>query len=152
MKKILLFGISILLIFSCSSTNASAPLGNKDIMAANFKSLENTSWQLTDISGEKIITKNINGKETGIITLDIADDRISGSGGVNKYFGSYTVDDGIIKMSNVGSTKMMGPEDLMKVEEKYFSILQNVTSFEIWDSGILVLNSDTGSLTFKRVK
>ena len=152
MKKILLFGISILLIFSCSSTNASAPLGNKDIMAANFKSLENTSWQLTDISGEKIITKNINGKETGIITLDISDDRISGSGGVNRYFGSFTVNDGIIKMSDIGSTKMMGPEDLMKVEEKYFSILQNVTSFEIQGSNTLILNSDAGSLTFKRVK
>ena len=152
MKKLLLFGISILLIFSCSSMNTSTPSGNKDMMA-NFKRLENTSWQLVDISGEKIITKNINGKETGIITLDISDDdRISGSGGVNRYFGSYTVDNGIIKMSSVGSTKMMGPEDLMKVEEKYFSILQNVTGFEIRDSGILVLNSDAGSLTFKRVK
>ena len=55
-------------------------------------------------------------------------------------------------MSDIGSTKMMGPEDLMKVEEKYFSILQNVTSFEIQGSNTLILNSDTGSLTFKRVK
>ena len=152
MKKILLFGISILLIFSCSSTNTSTPLGNKDVIAVNLKSLKNTSWQLADISEKKIITKNINGKETGIITLDISDDRISGSGGVNRYFGSYTVDDGIIEMSYIGSTKMMGPEDLMKVEEEYFSILQDVTSFEIPDRGTLILNSDAGSLTFKKIK
>ncbi len=152
MKKILLFGISILLIFSCSSTNTSTPLGNKDVIAVNLKSLKNTSWQLADISEKKIITKNINGKETGIITLDISDDRISGSGGVNRYFGSYTVDDGIIEMSDIGSTKMMGPEDLMKVEEEYFSILQDVTSFEIPDRGTLILNSDAGSLTFKKIK
>ena len=152
MKKILLFGISILLIFSCSSTNTSAPLENKDVRAASFKSLENTSWKLTDISGEKIITKNINGKETGIITLDIAGDRISGSGGVNKYFGSYTVDDGIIKMSNVGSTKMMGPEDLMKVEEKYFSILQDITNVELKDENTLILKTDSDTLTFTKTK
>ena len=152
MKKILLFGISILLIFSCSSTNTSAPLENKDVRAASFKSLENTSWKLTDISGEKIITKNINGKETGIITLDIAGDRISGSGGVNKYFGSYTVDDGIIKMSNVGSTKMMGPEDLMKVEEKYFSILQDITNVELKDENTLILKTDSDTLIFTKMK
>ena len=152
MKKILLFGISILLIFSCSSTNTSAPLENKDVRAASFKSLENTSWKLTDISGEKIITKNINGKETGIITLDIADDRISGSGGVNKYFGSYTVDDGIIKMSNVGSTKMMGPEDLMKVEEKYFSILQDITNVELKDENTLILKTNSDTLIFTKMK
>ena len=152
MKKILLFGISILLIFNCSSTNTSAPLENKDVRAASFKSLENTSWKLTDISGEKIITKNINGKETGIITLDIADDRISGSGGVNKYFGSYTVDDGIIKMSNVGSTKMMGPEDLMKVEEKYFSILQDITNVELKDENTLILKTDSDTLIFTKMK
>ena len=141
-----------MLIFSCSSTNTSAPLENKDVRAASFKSLENTSWKLTDISGEKIITKNINGKETGIITLDIADDRISGSGGVNKYFGSYTVDDGIIKMSNVGSTKMMGPEDLMKVEEKYFSILQDITNVELKDENTLILKTNSDTLIFTKMK
>ena len=94
----------------------------------------------------------IDGKETGTITLDITADKISGSAGVNRYFGTYTINGKDITVSGMGSTRMMGPQDLMEKEYKYLSVLGDVTGFEFKDSNTLILKAGTDTLTFTRVK
>lgn len=62
--------------------------------------------------------------------------RISGKSAVNSYFGSFEIaefdtenDSGIIKFSPIGSTKMAGPEELMRCESRYFSYFKEETDF-----------------------
>ena len=153
MKKFFLAVISVFFLFSCSNTttiqnNGAAGTGN----TVKQKDIADTSWKLTAISGEKITPKMVNGKETGIITLDITADKISGSAGVNRYFGTYTINGKDITVSGMGSTRMMGPQDLMEKEYKYLSVLGDVTGFEFKDSNTLLLKAGTDTLTFTKVK
>ena len=153
MKKFFLAVISVFFLFSCSNTTT---LQNSNAIgtgtAVKQKDIADTSWKLTAISGETITPKIADGKETGTITLDITADRISGSAGVNRYFGAYTLNGKTITINGVGSTRMMGPQDLMEKEYKYLSVLGDVTGFEFKDSNTLVLKAGTNTLTFTRVK
>ena len=153
MKKFFLAVISVFFLFSCSNTttlqnNSTTGTGN----TVKLKDIVDTSWKLTAISGEKITPKMADGKETGIITLDITADKISGSAGVNRYFGSYKLNGKNISIDGMGSTRMMGPQDLMEREYKYLALLGDVTGFEFKDNNTLVLKSGTDTLTFARVK
>lgn len=68
-----------------------------------------------------------------------ADGRASGFAGVNRYFGTYTLDsDGAFLMKGMGSTKMAGPPDEMRGEQEFLEALQNTTSAKM-ESGDLVL-------------
>ena len=67
MKRLLFLFISVLLVFSCSSTSTT------DNSKNNISSLENTSWKLVDISGEKIPPKPDN-QRFGDFTLNIGTD------------------------------------------------------------------------------
>ncbi|MBP9479106.1 MAG: META domain-containing protein [Sebaldella sp.] len=150
MKNFFLVLISTFFVFSCTATTNMGS-GNTG-KAISVKDIANTSWKLTDISGEKVIPKKIDGKEIGAVTLDITADKISGSAGVNRYFGSYDVNGTEVTINGVGSTKMMGPDDLMKTEYKYLSVLQDVTSVELKDKNTLILKSDSDTLTFTKTK
>lgn len=147
MKNFFLVLISTFFVFSCTATTN---MGSGNTISV--KDIANTSWKLTDISGEKVIPKKIDGKEIGAVTLDITADKISGSAGVNRYFGSYDVNGTEVTINGVGSTKMMGPDDLMKTEYKYLSVLQDVTSVELKDKNTLILKSDSDTLTFTKTK
>ena len=153
MKKFFLAVISVFFLFSCSNTttlqnNSTTGTGT----TVKVKDIANSSWKLTGISGEKVTQKMVDGKEVGAVTLDITTDKISGSAGVNRYFGTYTINGGEITISGVGSTRMMGPQDLMEREYKYLSVLGDVTGFELKNNNTLVLKAGTDTLTFARVK
>ena len=67
------------------------------------------------------------------ITLQFMTDRISGSGGCNRYFSSYQGKDGKLSIQSVASTKMFCaiPEGTMQQEQEYFKALQAVTKYDI---------------------
>ena len=71
------------------------------------------------------------------------DGRLSGSGGINRYFGAYKADagKGKLEIGGIGSTKMGGPPELMKQESKYFGQLQSAARFEIV-GGRLILKDE----------
>jgi heat shock protein HslJ len=153
MKKIFLAVISVFFLFSCSNTttlqnNSTTGTGN----TVKIRDIADTSWKLTAISESKVTPKMADGKEIGAVTLDITADKISGSAGVNRYFGSYTLSGKDITISGIGTTRMMGPQDLMEREQKYLSLLGNVTGFELKNNNTLVLKAGTDTLTFTRVK
>ena len=84
---------------------------------------------------------------TGIITIEITDSNISGNSGVNTYFGSITVgSDGKIIISDLGSTKMAGPADLMTQELEYYDALKNVTGCKIIDGNLVMTDSNGKTL------
>ena len=79
------------------------------------------------------------------ITMRIEPDgRISGSSGVNRYFGTIRVDSAKGKIDfqsgAIGSTRMAGPG--MAYENAFYELLKRVDSFEIREGRLLLKSAD----------
>ena len=114
------------------------------------KQLQDTSWKLLNMDGKdisKLISKNENN-----ITLSFDENRINGNSGVNDYFGNYEITNDDIKFASLGSTRMAGPENLMKIESEFLELLRNSKKIKLSNQKTLVLTTDKGkTLTFEKV-
>ena len=113
------------------------------------KKLLNTSWKLIDISDtkmRKILTTN-----EIRITLNFSEDRIHGDSGVNNYFSNYIMASDIIMIGPIGSTKMAGPDNFMKLESQYLNILQNSKKIKLDNNRLIFMTDDGKTLTFKEM-
>ena len=113
------------------------------------KKLLNTSWKLVDISDTKmrkiLITNEIR------ITLNFSEDRIHGDSGVNNYFSNYIMTSDNIMVGPIGSTKMAGPDNFMKLESQYLNILQNSKKIKLDNNRLIFMTDDGKTLTFKEM-
>lgn len=113
-KTFVLFGILTVFLLSCISLSAKT---KKKII-----NLNGTSWELSQIikrGKEQEFPQNAN------ITINFADNKINGNSGVNSYFGGYKIKNNSILTANAATTLMAGPEELMKIEQRFLEILQN---------------------------
>ena len=114
------------------------------------KKLKNTSWKLLNMDGKdvsKLISKNENN-----ITLSFNENGINGNSGINNYFGDYEIVNNNIKIGPLGSTRMAGPENLMKVEREFLELLGNSKKVKLSDQKTLILTTDKGkTLIFEKV-
>jgi len=79
------------------------------------------------------------------INFSPSDDQVSGAGGCNNYFTTYTADDdfNLTIDSPVGST-MMACESGMEQETMFLGALETVTSYNVMEDGHLLLTYDSG--------
>ena len=114
------------------------------------KKLQNTSWKLLNMDGKdvsKLIPKNENN-----ITLSFNENGINGNSGINNYFGDCEIVNNNIKVGPLGSTRMAGPENLMKVEREFLELLGNSKKVKLSDQKTLILTTDKGkTLIFEKV-
>lgn len=97
------------------------------------------AWIVEDIDGKGIIDSS-----RASITFS-SDGRISGSGSCNRYMGRYAfAGEGKVMMDSFASTEMACAKALMNQEQRFLTILQKVTSYEIDTTGGLVLKTETG--------
>jgi heat shock protein HslJ len=81
--------------------------------------------------------------------FDSAKAQVTGSAGLNSYFGSYEVEGNKLSIPGpIGSTMMAGPEPIMAQENKYLTALQTAESFSIKDDQLQV-NYGQQILVFK---
>ena len=148
--------LDILQSFPKISYNASTlTLSNKKevwtfkVLTLN-KKLKNTSWKLLNMDGKdvsKLISKNENNT-----TLSFNENGINGNSGINNYFGDYEIVNNNIKIGPLGSTRMAGPENLMKVEREFLELLGNSKKVKLSDQKTLILTTDKGkTLIFEKV-
>jgi len=84
------------------------------------------------------------------ITLQLSSQkRVSGFSGCNRYFSSVVeVNGNRLKFGTIGSTKKLcADQNTNRLENRYLNVLRSVSYFEK-SSNRLVLNGDSGSLTF----
>jgi heat shock protein HslJ len=77
------------------------------------------------------------------ITAVFMGDKISGSGGVNQYKASYTVDplehgSGKIKIEIISLTKIAGSEEMLAQERNYLQALEKVSEYRLTDEGLVL--------------
>jgi len=63
---------------------------------------------------------------TGGASLAFDDEgHASGTGGVNRFAGTYVVDDGVLTLGPLATTRMMGPPELMVEEQAVLQVLSS---------------------------
>lgn len=75
------------------------------------------------------------------------DNKVSGFGGCNRYFGTLKLNENSFKLSEIGSTKMYCTET-MPVEDAYFKLLHQVDHFEINENQLLLSSQGVIVLVF----
>ncbi len=149
MKKILLVLAITGVMISCSATTKVE--GEKTgVVKAEVvdKTLLGTTWKLESYSVEGKLVDVI---ENSKADLTLQEDRFSGNGSVNRFFGSYTLEEDHLKMGPVGRTMMMGPKDASDQEFAYTQLLEKVTSYEIVGDQLSLLEDGKVVLVFKAV-
>ena len=113
--------LGVALLAGCSTANTQALIGHE--------------WRCTRI-GSRTLT------EDRTPTLLMTDDgKASGFAGVNRWFGTYSVDGSTLKFGMMGMTRMAGPPDRMQLEQAYADALAAVTRWSV-SSGRLQLSED----------
>lgn len=123
--------IAVFLLVTCVLCTGGVFASFSVIPGAEFgqgtdSSLTITEWQLISYdSGPTQVPVAAGSK----ITLKFnKDGSIGGSGGINRYFGSYTQNSTALIFGPLGCTEMAGPEPLMNQESTYFLLLDSVRS------------------------
>jgi heat shock protein HslJ len=109
MKKILLAGLAILSVSGC----AVEPL-----------ILQNEVTYIAEwIGDEPVVGRNP-------VSLTFSEDRAYGNAGCNHWFASYQLDGQKLRFSDIGSTRKMCAEHIMKQEQHFLELLSQI---ERWD-------------------
>jgi len=86
-------------------------------------------WKLIQLKGEAITPNENQIKEPGFILAE-KDNRITGNGGCNAFFGTYSLSAGNkISFSDIGSTKMACPD--MDTESLFLQVLSEADNFSL---------------------
>lgn len=110
--------------------------------------MEKTDWKLVGWSVSSV------GPADAQITAAFADGQVSGSGGINRYNGPYTLGPrNAFATGPLAATKMAGPEPAMRAEAAYFTLLGQAASYQC-SKGRLTLYDNGGneSLIFEAVR
>ena len=136
MYKLLCFCFLVLFLISCGK--------NKEDPVA-FGDIRGVTWQLSDIGSNTI--------SNGIITTLVFEEenKISGNGGCNNYFGSYNLYTNGIAISSIGTTKKLCTEEVMEQEMTYLGILGKATSIK-FDENKLEIDSSAEITSIKFIQ
>lgn len=125
MKKLLLFLITTMLFVGC--------FGKKEDISSQI--IGNT-YTLQGVLPESEID------------INFEKDKVSGTSSVNRYFANYTLEGNKISIQEPGSTRMMGPENLMIQEQEYLKNLKDSKEIEVTKDGIILLTNSGVKLNF----
>jgi len=148
MKNITTVLVSLVLflsaiVFPSGANGAPAYDGGK-----TFKDVEGKEWILSEVKSagktvridrNKLAADNLE----GVFTISFQEDRVSGMGAPNRYFGPYTLGSNrSITPGNMASTMMMAfkePDELK--ESEYFSLLSNVRRWDLREGKLELYSS-----------
>jgi heat shock protein HslJ len=75
-----------------------------------------------------------------------ADGQVSGSGSINRYNGSYTIEGARLTIGALVRTEMAGPPERMQQEAEFLGLLASARSFQV-TGNTLTISGDGGTLT-----
>lgn len=111
-------------------------------------SIEDITWKLESY-GEKGNLKGL--IEDTEITAEFksAEGQVTGSGGLNSYFGSYEINKNELTIiPPIGSTMMAGPEPIMDQEQEYLNLLETTVAFRVDNGKLIIMCSGNTELVF----
>jgi putative lipoprotein len=103
--------------------------------------LVGTTWRLERLAGTAVDVDEVR----STITFG-PEGQVSGSGGVNRFFGSYGVSGDRVEFGQLASTLMAGPEPAMEQEQRFLAVLGGSVRYAV-DGDVLTL----GDAVLRRV-
>ena len=116
----------LIIILSIFVMNACKPQQKQQPFGRNLN-LENRRWVLRELNSKAVTSKD-NTKEMFIL-FNTQDNTYGGSGNCNSMNGMYTVQDEMISIHAMASTRMACPN--MEIESEYFNMLTKATRYEL---------------------
>ncbi len=89
------------------------------------------------------VTTTIVPLQTTELTASFEGDRVSGSGGCNRFNGSYQTESNQLKIGALASTRMACEQPVMNQETKYLAALQGTQRYEVNSRGELEISYQT---------
>jgi heat shock protein HslJ/uncharacterized lipoprotein YbaY len=97
------------------------------------------TWTLTEMEGRNFSADKPN------IEFNRDTKRVSGSGGCNRFSGTFEVNGSLLKFSPIASTKMAClAGDVQRVETSFLNLLQKTTRFEVEGDKLRLYAGDAG--------
>jgi heat shock protein HslJ len=103
-------------------------------------SITETHWNLIELDGNAIAAVT-SGRNQPYIYLQRPGDKISGSGGCNRLFGTFDLSGNSLQFHSVASTRMACADNSMANEAALLEALKLTTSFQL-DGNVLQLRVD----------
>jgi len=116
--------------------------------SAQHQPLENVRWQLASIDGVSVpegLVATVLFTPAGTPANQSEENSITGGGGCNNFFGSYTITGDTFTAGPFGVTQSMCDEAIMQVEGAFLAGLENPQSYQI-SLNQLIINTAGGSL------
>lgn len=103
--------------------------------------LSGTHWQVETLGGQMV------GERAP--TIELAADRIVGTGGCNRYFGAYSVEGEAISVGAVGSTEMACEPPIMAREASFFAALSASRTYRRLGDTLILTADDGGTIVLR---
>ncbi|MBE2180590.1 MAG: META domain-containing protein [Chthoniobacterales bacterium] len=113
-------------------------------MGNDPKTLALSSWTVTELGGTALDTD-----KPPTLEFD-AEGQIAGDSSCNRYGGPCLVEGNTISVSRLRLTRRMCDEETMARERKFMTLLQAAQTWEITDTGTLVLHGSEGDIMATR--
>jgi len=129
-QKILvaLTAVVSLSLASCASSKLSADTSTDTI--------KNTSWSLVSLPNQSLVPN-------ALITLNVDNDKITGTDGCNRYNALYVLNEETLNINkNIATTMMACPEPIMQQAANYTSALTQTTGYKIEGSQLTLVNAE----------
>jgi heat shock protein HslJ len=122
----------MMVALGCQQAPAPAPEPEVVEVPQMETELEGTSWIAESVAGQPVAE--------GVASTLIfeAEDRVTGNGGCNGFFGSWGTDGDGIAFGHMGATRMMCPEPQMGQEDAFMEALTMAERFEMVDGKLLI--------------
>lgn len=101
------------------------------------------SWRLVNMTESSTPTPMVPPQNTEL-TAEFSGDRISGSGGCNRFMGDYQTEGEQLSIGALASTFMACEEPVMNQEMKYLAALQGAQRYQVNEPGELEIFYQTG--------
>ena len=138
MRTLAALSLVALMTAGCATTTTSSGGGGSSGVIAG------PEWKLEDLLGGGIIDRSN-------VTLTLGPDgQASGSGGCNRFFGSWSVKGSALTLGKMGSTMMACDPALMNQEGKFLRSLETATTYSFTPDGALVIATGQGPLKFRK--
>lgn len=118
------------------------------VLVTDLASLVDSEWKLVDLCGMDV------GDEGRMTLKFMPDGRISGDAAVNRFSGPTRVDDDVIEIGPMVTTRMAGPPDAMERESAYLAALSEAISISTLgeDNLIIAVEGKDLPLRFEKAK
>lgn len=156
MKKLCFLLLTGMLIFTCNrktsdtAQNAPEPEVPTQLPEVPTQGSDDDVWSLKAY-GDKNALSYLPSNMEITMKMDLAEDRVAGKAGCNNYFGSLKPSDEGYRISGIGSTNMMCPNnEVMQMEDQFLKMLGQVTGYSFRGGQMIMEVDGNRQLVFER--